>query len=301
LVAHGDDEGDVHPELVRARRDPRLGFDRRAVVADWWAAIEAAERTRRLAEWGLHELARALEREEVATGHRRHDEGAPPAVRQALEAAYMRAQLAEAEISNELAELNAMTLVAMVAALDAFVEHLAPDARRMRLEIRAGQVLEAAARSLAEANPDAEPLDQAKAATVRSVVADVLDNLFPKGERRPGGLGAKRWDSVLVGAGLGPRADREIPADMDEALVEVVALRHVLAHGAGRIDSRALRDAPSLPYDEGDLVRVSRQDFRRYAAAVRTYGDEVVRRTFEGLDMPDFPLDRWRRNVPLNT
>ncbi len=61
-----------------------------------------------------------------------------------------------------------------------------------------------------------------------------------------------------------------------------------------------MTDAPSLRYADGDFVRVMRDDYRRYVAAVRTYGAEVVWRFARGiadLDPPD--LANWRQNYPL--
>lgn len=43
-------------QLADAWRDPHLVHGREAVVADWWAAMGAAERVRTLADWGLQEL-----------------------------------------------------------------------------------------------------------------------------------------------------------------------------------------------------------------------------------------------------
>lgn len=63
-------------ELLEAKRDPRLDRGREAMVADWWSAMRAAERTRRLGIWGLHELTLSLEREETRVGFRRGDPGA---------------------------------------------------------------------------------------------------------------------------------------------------------------------------------------------------------------------------------
>jgi hypothetical protein len=86
----------------------------------------AAERTRNLAVWGLDELALSLDREEARVRHRRGDAAAPADVVGELEAAWERAELAKADIENETPELNAMTLVSMVSALDAMVEALVP-------------------------------------------------------------------------------------------------------------------------------------------------------------------------------
>jgi hypothetical protein len=54
--SQGRPEGLPDRQLADARRDPRLAHGREAVVADWWAAMGAAERVRTLADWGIHEL-----------------------------------------------------------------------------------------------------------------------------------------------------------------------------------------------------------------------------------------------------
>jgi hypothetical protein len=81
----------------------------------------------------------------------------------------------------------------------------------------------------------------------------------------------------------------------------MVSLRHVLVHRAGRIDARALEDAPSLEYEVGALVRITRVDYQRYSAAVRTYGEEVVWRLSRGLGVDPFDLGKWRNNYLLGT
>lgn len=86
---------------------------------------------------------------------------------------------------------------------------------------------------------------------------------------------------------------------MNQALVEVVALRHVLAHRAGRVDTRALKQAPSLRYADGDLVRVSHTEYLRYSAALRTYGQETISRIL-GETAEVSTLRGWRANCILN-
>jgi hypothetical protein len=49
---------------------------------------------------------------------------------------------------------------------------------------------------------------------------------------------------VLANARLQASLDRPIPEDLDLALNEMVELRHVLTHRAGRVDDRALAQAP---------------------------------------------------------
>lgn len=134
---------DPHPELGRARRDPRLAYGREAVIADWRSAMESAERVRRLADWGLHELRESedLERLRLQRKHRDANYEA-----EALRAARERAALAAAEADNQMVELNAMTLVAMMSATDALVEELVPQAYEMLIEWRVREMMDEAAR-----------------------------------------------------------------------------------------------------------------------------------------------------------
>jgi len=71
-------------------------------------------------------------------------------------------------------------------------------------------------------------------------------------------------------------------------------------HGAGRVDLRAMRQAPTLPYRRGELVRVSRDDYRRYSSAIRCYASEIpfrgIRSWPEVTDEQDGPdLRRWKQ------
>jgi hypothetical protein len=86
---------------------------------------------------------------------------------------------------------------------------------------------------------------------------------------------------------------------MDDALTEFSALRDVIVHRGGRIDAHALSAAPSLSLDEGELVRLRRADYLRYAAALRTYGMEIARRLL-GPSVFDLNLAAWRQNRIVN-
>ena len=238
-------------QLADARRDPRLAHGREAVVADWWAAMGAAERVRTLADWGIHELVDSEVHEEQRVDASGHTDPAGPRRQAALEAARQRAGLARAERDNQLVEHNAMTLISMVGALDALVEELIPRARKMLVEHHARSLVD----RVRAKDPDA--------------VAHVGD------------------------------ANLEAIRRVVQALTEVVALRHVLAHRAGRVDARALKQAPSLRYADGDLVRVTHADYLLYSAALWTYGQEVIRRLI-GNDAPAPPLSNWRQNYTLN-
>jgi hypothetical protein len=285
-------------QLADARRDSRLTHGREAVVADWRAAMGAAERVRTLADWGLQELLDSVDHEERRLDAKGQTDPADPRRRRAVEAAGQRAELARAERENQLVEHNAMTLISMVGALDALVEELVPRAREMLVEQEASALVDRARKQ----EPDAaKRVDPAAFMVIQRVLEQMLDERLGSFDPSPKGAGAGRWEKVLRHAGLQAPPGRPIPADLDQALTEVVALRHVLAHRAGRIDDRALRQAPTLRYADGDLVRVTHTDYLVYSAALWTYGEEVIRRLLGDLaPMPESVLTNWRQNHTLN-
>lgn len=292
----GRSENPADRQLADARRDPRLAHGREAVVADWWAAMGAAERVRTLADWGIHELVDSEVREERRVDASGHTDPADPRRRAASEAAHQRAVLARAEWDNQLVEHNAMTLISMVCALDALVEELVPRARKMLVEHQSRSLVDL----VREQDPDAAAqVGDANLEVIRRVVQQILDERLGNFDSSPRGAGAKRWEDVLRHAGLQAPPERPIPADLDRALTEVVALRHVLAHRAGRVDARALKQASSLRYADGDLVRVAHADYLLYSAALWTYGQEVIRRLIGNVALPA-PLSNWRQNYTLN-
>jgi hypothetical protein len=122
-------------QIDAARNDPRLSCGQEAIVANYWDAVEEAERHRRLSVWGVHELADSLEGEEVRLGVRHDAPDLTESQAASLQAAWERAELARAEIENEHPFANAVTLVALQSALDALVEELVPSwATVLRLE-----------------------------------------------------------------------------------------------------------------------------------------------------------------------
>jgi hypothetical protein len=283
-------------ELAAARRDPRLTHGRDAVVADWWAAMGAAERTRKLADWGLQELidSEAHERHRLQTKDRTNQDD--PQHTAAIEAARERAELARAEKENQLVEHNEMTLISMVGALDALVEGLAPRARDMLIAHQAHVMMEHARKQEPEA---AAKLDEPALDAIEQATRDLLAERVGSFDPYPRGVGAKRWEGVLSHVGLQGPAQRPVPPDLDQALTEGVALRHVLAHRAGRVDPRALTQAPTLRYADGDLVRITRSEYRRYSAALWTYGEEIIHRLMKDL-APAPTLENWPQNYTLN-
>jgi hypothetical protein len=283
-------------QLSDARRDPRLEHGRDAVVVDWWAAMGASERVRTLADWGLQELLDS----EIHEVRRLEAEGCTPddaRWRPVVEAARQRAELARAERDNQLVEHNAMTLVSMVGALDALVEALVPRAREIWIHQQAQTLLECALEQEPEA---AGKIDDVTLEKVLQATTKTTSQLLPSIDPSPKGAGAKRWEDVLRHAGLQAPPDRPVPEDLDQALAEVVALRHVLTHRAGRVDLRALKQVPSLSYADGELVRVTHDDYLLYSAALWAYGEEIIGRLLGSLARVRPPLTEWRQNYTLN-
>lgn len=113
------------------------------------------------------------------------------------------------------------------------------------------------------------------------------------------GSGARRYEALPAQKGFGAPADRPVSPDLDRALAELGALRDALVHRAGRVDARALQQAPALPYEDDDLVRVSDDDYRTCSATIRCYAMEIsfrsIRRWPKVSDAQDGPdLAGWR-------
>jgi hypothetical protein len=257
-------------ELGKARNDLRLERDR-AAVADFWDAMDEAERVRTLAIRGA------------------------AAIRES-DPIWAMAELAAGDIDNDFPGLNAQALVAMNSGLDSMVEEFAPAMREILVKVFVDQAFKRAEEQV----PDiAAELDDEKRGVLREVMLKTVADLQPRLNRLLGS-GAERYEKRLRGVALGTADDRPIPADLDEALTEVGAIRDVLIHRASRIDMKALKQAPRLAgrYHEGQLVRLTREDHRRYTAAIRCYGQDVAMRPMRSWpdfiddDLPD--LTTWR-------
>lgn len=287
-------------QLQGARRDPRLDRGRGAMIADFDLALEEAERVRELAQTGLRELRESLAREEERLGHKHTDPDLDPEVERSLQAAWERTEMAEAELRAGHPHLYGQALLSMNSALDAMVEELVPQLRKMRLYQFVDQVIERADQGAAASAGDlSEELRQ----KIRDVAADVLGDQLPPLPRMRGS-GPARYEPLLATVGLGAPADRPIPADMAQALAELGALRDVLVHRSGRVDARALAQASSLRYADGELIRITRDGFKTYSSAIRCYGAEVRFRTIrswpEVSDDEGPDLANWRGYYRIN-
>jgi hypothetical protein len=272
------------------------------MVADFWDAMEEAERIRTLMLLGLEELTKALEREEAHLGVSRDAADLAASQARSLQAAYERSEWARAELTSESPHANAQALISMNSALDAMVEELVKHWRSFHIERIIDDFLTKGRQAVGDAAAD--EIDPKVLTAVEKVVRREVDRRVPKA-LQPRGSGVSRYEKPLKRVGWGEPEDRPIPADLDTALTELGTLRDVLVHRAGRVDEGARDQAPTLPYDIGQFVRISRDDYRRYSAAVRCYAAEIVYRGFrnwpevsDDRDGPD--LLRWRDYVRVN-
>ncbi len=274
-------------QLAASRKDPRSSRDERGVVADFWDYVQEADRVRSFAISGIQEMREALQRQEQRLGVRHDDPDLSDEQVAELQAAWERTEVAKAESLNQHPMLNGLTLIGLCGALDGYVEALVPAVRIL-------MVMETVRQSdpAVLADVPTEVVDAVQLAALRLMTDKQRKSQHPKG------VGAIRLETVLAKVGLGAPPHRPLPVDLRQALAEVMALRNVLVHRAGRVDEKAKKDAPSLRYREGDFVRIDRKHYRMYSAAIRAYGAEVTRRV---LGEEHFPLDlaQWRSQVYL--
>ncbi len=264
-------------QLENTRRDPRLERGRGAMIADFWAALEEAEHARTFSITGLYELRNAYERERARKASRAGSDTPSSERTRDLQALWERSAMAKALIDGDNAALNAQTLVSMNSALDALVEEFVPSMQDMLVQWAADEALKRAEKEVPEAT---EHMTEELREQFRRVLPKVVD-VPAIGPLR--GSGIQRYEALLDQVHLAAPTDRPIPPDLDEALTELGAIRDVLVHRAGRVDQRALDQAPTLPYKTGELIRISGDDYRKYSAAVRCYGSEIIYR----------PLRHW--------
>jgi hypothetical protein len=287
-------------QMDSSRRDPRLERGSGAMIGDCQQAFEEAERVRELGVWGLFELRDSLEREEQRFGVSRGDETLSADDRRRLQAAWERAEMARIEIAKEHPHLHGQALLSMVSAVDAMVEELAPSYREMLVAWAVEQLIEKIREQFkgSDSQPSGGELDEIRACASRALL-DGLPDLPCLG-----GGGIERYERVLRACGLGAPKDRPIPEELALAVNELLVIRNVLMHRAGRVDSRALNAAGTLRYEEGQLVRITRQDYRTYSAAARCYSSEIEYRVLRislKLSEEDAPdLAGWRGYCRIN-
>lgn len=270
-------------QIEQAEQDPRAGKEVGLRDA-FYAATGEAETLRFLTELGLSQVSQQLAR-------------AGSTDPQVLQAKWEQQHMAQLMIDADFPYLNAMTLVAIYSAVDALIESMVPS----RIEAAAAIRLLAALENL--------DIDDAQANELFATAMgseQMRDGLAKVGKNagRVGSGGLSRYERHLRVAGLADFPGRRFPDDLDLALREIGALRDVLVHGGAKVDAKAIAKAPTLPergYPEGTFVRIGRDDYRTYSAALFTFAEEVLDRMLVqiGQDRPD-RLAEWRNNATLN-
>lgn len=249
---------------------------KRAYIQDFWLALERAERNRSLAIWGMTALQRADERDAPIMS-----EGERIAARE-------RREMVDLEQADEFAYLNAVTLVSMYGALDALVEGLCPEIRERAPEFLASSLLQRVIRE----NEQLPVLDADRNKALIEMIASVIAQEWPRsGELRNGGTA--RYESHLKAAGL-PTPPGRVPVSLDQAMSELWAIRNAFVHRAGPINEADLKGSPTLRFPLGTEVALTAAEFRKYSAAVRAYGSEIVARVLSiGSVESDIDLQQW--------
>lgn len=268
----------VHPDIAQAREDPRLSRENaRAVVADFFEAVEEAERSHFLATLGVQALLAACD-EQLGAEAPEDGDIAPD-----LEAVRERRELAAAEIDNDFPYQHAALAISLLFALDALVEQLAPSARDIAIEATARNAMKTA---LQQVDDD---LTQEQLKAIEDAARALLSEAAANVPKMFGG-DIDRWERLLASVGLGADPARPLPNSLQTTLAELIHARHVIAHRAGRVDDRARAAIPRV--DEGQLMRIGRDDVRRYDAAVRAYASEILSR----LGVAESPnLHEWQQ------
>ena len=272
-------------QVEQAERDPRA--DHEVGIRDaFYAATGEAENLRFLAQLGLAKLAQQPIEEGTPDAHHR-------------QARWAQSYMAQLMIDADFPYLNAMTLVAIYSAVDAMIESLVPSRVEAIVAMRLLAVLEQLDVDL----DSPETRQRFETAMNREVLAGELAKIAKK-TGRVGSGGLSRYERHLQVADLAGFPDRAFPEDLDVALKEISALRDVLVHSGGRVDAKAVSKAPTLPargYLEGCFVRIGRDDYRTYSAALFTFAEEVLDRMLlqVGQERPN-SLSDWRDNATLN-
>jgi len=272
-------------QVEQAEKDPRA--EQQVGLRDaFYAATGEAENLRFLAQLGLTKLAHQSIEEASADAHRR-------------QAKWEQSHMARLMIDADFPYLNAMTLVAIYSAVDAMIESLVPSRVEAIVAMRLLAVLEQLDVDL----DSPETMQRFEAVMTNEVLAGELTKIAKK-TGRVGSGGLSRYERHLQVADLAGFPDRAFPEDLDVALKEISALRDVLVHSGARVDAQAINKAPTLPargYPMGCFVRIGRQDYRTYSAALFTFAEEVLDRMLlqVGQERPN-RLSDWRHNATLN-
>lgn len=302
-----DEFGSAREQFDEHENDPRAAGPV-APITDFELAVDEAERAFRLAEWGIAYVCDAVALLEAELGIRAEDPDVTVDQRAEFKACWARQEIGRIERDAGFPHQLGMALVAVHGALDAFVEAAVPSIREADVALTFLSTVESRAATEPDQTAGARALEAAdrllRSDEFRTAMSR-LENLIKKkiGSLGKKGAGANRYVNLLESIGLGEPADRPLPIEMNEALEEAGALRDVIVHRSSRIDARALEKAPTLEtrYAVGDFVRITRNDYRLYSAALRSFAYEVITRARLRGGLPiDFDIEDWRDTRSVN-
>lgn len=285
-------------QLEAARNDPRLSRSEPVLGDDFRHSLEEAQRTRQLGYLGLDELAASYDREKLKVSGSKDDAKLLRRRQAKLQGHWERSAMAKAELENDAPHLNASALVSVLSALDALVEGTPSTLVKIVAGISLDKFMEGMPD---EAKAQFSDMPDEMQQGIKKVIEKRFREVHAMSTERMGGSGVERYEALLREVGLGhPEGSSSIPASLDEAMREAHSIRNVLVHRGGRIDERALRTAPSLKLEVGHFIRLGRDEYRRFYAAVYTYGHLVIGRFF-GPYAPEINLDDWESNYEVGT
>ncbi|TQR85959.1 hypothetical protein D8S82_14365 [Mycobacterium hodleri] len=172
--------------------------------------------------------------------------------------------VAERNIESKHQTLNVLALLGCWGSFEAYVVDAAKAGLRSRPEMLSNPVFNKAKRR-AEQLADADE-GQRFEHIIDKVLASIHDKLDA------GGNG--KYESQLALGGLGGT----VPSDLASALMEAQQVRNVLAHNGGKADAKLLKQAPSLGFEIGDQVVITKQMLGKYLLALNTYTTIIVNR-----------------------
>jgi hypothetical protein len=249
----------------------RAPFDR------FFDYIEESTNLLLLSVEGISRLKAAFKIRTAMINFRRHVQGPegpldPDETQKLLARDERLSKLATSESSNDFPLLHAHTLVGTWAALDALVHDvvialLLNDAQALKVE---------ALLRLRVPLAEFQALDDAERARL-------LVSLLEQTEAGRNRLGVEHFERLLRHFNL----DGPTEEERRKHLIEARGVRNVITHNGGVVDRRLRDNCPWLRWELNTKVRITHEDYHRYAGAIAQYGlelyDRLARRTGDRL------------------
>ncbi|MGB6058567.1 MAG: hypothetical protein WBF71_09900 [Microthrixaceae bacterium] len=170
------------------------------------------------------------------------------------------AKLADVEMLADFTNVHAAAVMVLWGGLEAFVDDLVIE----------GIVHEPAALVNSAIASTKVPLRDFVGSEPRDLARLIVDHQkLSKRER-----GVSRFNAVLGLIGL----DGEFRTDVKSGIWEMMAVRNLVAHRRGIVDSRFLEDVPGYGQGEGEAIVIDAIRMNRYWSAVVEFGAELCGR-----------------------